>query len=97
MRLRGKRSNELLDQAPVRCGETAARRSFYFARVTADALTDSGIRAGCPIAAEQADLERSWGPRSSDRALYESALYQGHEHREYAHHFIHQQSHPLRD
>lgn len=49
-----------------------------------------------PIAAEQADLERSWGPRS-DRALYESALYQGHEHREYAHHFIHQQSHPLRD
>jgi hypothetical protein len=29
MRLRGKRSNELLDRAPVRLGETAARRSFF--------------------------------------------------------------------
>src|ERR1700680_1975539 len=32
MRLRGKRSSELLDRAPVRLGETAARLSFFFAR-----------------------------------------------------------------
>src|ERR1700688_716599 len=30
MRLRGKRSSELLDRASVRIGETAARRSFFF-------------------------------------------------------------------
>src|ERR1700692_1693525 len=32
MRLRGKRSSELLDRTPVGLGETAARRSFFFAR-----------------------------------------------------------------
>ena len=57
MRLRGKRLNELLDRARVRRGEAAVRRSFYFARLTTDALTTGGISAGCFIAVEQTDLE----------------------------------------
>jgi hypothetical protein len=48
MRLRGKHSSELLDRASVRVGETAARRSLFFAR-RGSRMTFGGLPILAPL------------------------------------------------